>query len=350
ISIQRLHAQGRAVGVTLKGTIREPFKDPLVNGQFDGYIDLSMLPPVLTKMIPAHVTGIANGHTSFRLRMSHLNSKSIHHVKVNGRLLLTQLNLTDRDSIFLYMHRAELRLGTNSSFSRDSLRADSLLTLSAQVDSAWIRTPELYTQLKDVRMGMGCKNDASILDSTSITPIGATIHTGSLYYKSLVDSARLIIRDMDCGAVLTRFKGQHKVPQLGMKASLRRAFVIDSKLRLALGNGQFNINAHLNPKTPMSGRLKARYDSIAAANPGISTDSIRQIMAAQYRRNISENDAERMSLALDQGTAALIRRLDLKGSLSATSGRIITPMFPLRNRFTDLSCSFTTDSLILHSA
>ncbi|MDE7443818.1 MAG: hypothetical protein K2M65_06630, partial [Muribaculaceae bacterium] len=40
ISIQRLHAQGRAMDLTLKGTIREPFKDPLVNGQFDGYIDL----------------------------------------------------------------------------------------------------------------------------------------------------------------------------------------------------------------------------------------------------------------------------------------------------------------------
>lgn len=350
VNIRRLHTQGKAMDLAVTATIREPFHDPLISGNFSGHINMSSLPQSLKKLLPVTISGIIKGDTGFRFRMSHLNMRSVHRIKMDGRLQLSDLDISCNDSMSMYMHRAELKLGTGHSFVRDSIRTDSLLTLSATMDSARIMTPELYARLTDLKMGLGCKNTASMLDTSSITPIGATIHAGSVWYKSRIDSARMFIRDIDCGAILTRFKGEKRVPVLGMKASLQRAFVGTNLARISLHDGYFDIRAHLNPKPSVNKRMQARYDSIAAANPGIGADSIRHIMMARYRRSRSDSDVERMSMTLDQGTAALLRRLDLKGSLSASSGRIITPMFPLRNSFTGLDCHFTTDSIVLRRA
>lgn len=350
VNLRHLRVKGKAMDWAIDAKVNEPFHDPLITGNFSGRIDLSRLPSSLTQLIPAKVSGILSGTTGFRFRVSHLTPHNIHRIKMDGDVRLDMFHLTDSDSISAYVHKAEVKFGTNSKIVNDSIHTDSLLTMSATIDSARIVSPDMTALLKDFKMGMGCKNTASMLDTTSITPIGASIHAGSVFFKSDADSTRIFMRDMDCGALLTRFNGEEKVPVLGMQASLRRAFFSDRHARMMLENGHFDITAHLNKRRPLSARMQARYDSIAAAHPGISADSIRAIMLSGMRRRAATNDdVERMSFSLDKGTAALLRRLDVKGSLSASSGRLLTPMFPLRNSFTNLDCQFTTDSVILHN-
>lgn len=347
IILDRFNAVGRSTDMTVNATITTPVTDPHIDGKFNGSIDLSRLPRQLLEQLPFILSGRIDGNTGFNLHLSDLTPRTFHRARLQGSLRLTDFHAFQPDTLDATVHHAELRFGTNNGFVNDNQRVDSLLTVSIQVDSTCISTPDLKAEINGLKMGAGCRNTASTSDTTVINPIGGTIRIAGLNLLSLADSSKIRMRDVACGAALSRFNDQARVPRLAMKATARRLSYGDRTARISLRNSAFDITANLKPSR-VSPRVKARYDSIAALHPGLPSDSIISIMM-KSRHNKSQTtattDAEFIDMTVDNSISKILRQWNVTGTISAESGRAFTPYFPLRNRFTDLDCRFSTDSI-----
>ena len=351
VTVDRLDISGSGISIHLDGSVSSPVTDPLIDGNFNGEVSFSSLPYVLTRQFPGKLSGHLSGSTGFRFRRSDLSRNCFHRAYMTGALALRQFRMTAlSDSTDIYISKADFRLGTSDRFSAIAGGIDSLLTASLTVDTASVTLPDMTVKMSKATVGMGCRNTASSADTTLINPIGGNIRIGSLDYRSLSDSTRMRMRDVECGAVLRRYHGEGRVPQLGLKASARRISYGDGLTRMSVRDGEFGVTAHINPPRKLPSRIQAHYDSIAAANPGASPDSIVSLMRRGNRQSHQKiRDTEILDLAVDNTIGRLMRQWNVRGHLTAKNGRMVTPYFPLRNRISDLDLTFTTDSVSLNS-
>jgi hypothetical protein len=149
---------------------------------------------------------------------------------------------------------------------------------------------------------------------------------------------------------LQRFNDNAKVPQLSLAMDANRISYGDPLNRLNLSGGKIDLTAHIRPRRQMSPRIKARFDSIAQANPDLSADSVYRLMMPRRRKvsTVQSND-EILDFALDNTAKDLLRRWNVTGSISAKRGRVFTPYFPLRNSLSDVNVALTTDSVIFRN-
>lgn len=350
VEIRRFEAEGPVTSMHLDGSVTTPLSDPLIDGNFRGNVNLGGLPYAVTRHFPFKLSGYLSGRTGFRLHRSDMHRNRFHRARLSGNLSLCKFRITDTDSMDMYVGQADLSFGTRDRFSTAAGGIDSLLTVSLKIDTASMTMPDMQLIVARATAGIGCRNTASSSDTTLINPIGSKISIGRVDYRSLSDSIRMRLRDIECGAVLRRFQGEGRVPQLGLKASARRISYGDGLTRMSVRDGEFAVTAHMNPRRKLPPRLQARYDSIASANPDATHDSIVSMMRRHRLINLQkEGDTEILDLTVGSNVSRLLRRWNVQGHLQAHNGRMVTPYFPLRNRISDLDMIFTTDSISLNS-
>ena len=176
VDIKRLDLQGRAVGFTLNGTVTHPLSDPRVDGVFDGHLDFAALFTDLLRRLPFTVRGRVDGHTDVALRLSDLDPKRFHNIRVNGKVGLDDFLLRMRDSSALaYVTRAQLSFGTNTHLTTaDGQEVDSLLRVSLTSDTLAFVGDGVALLSRGLKVGMGTRNTKATFDTTVITPLGFT--------------------------------------------------------------------------------------------------------------------------------------------------------------------------------
>ena len=348
IKVKSCKVNGASIKADLNATLTSVMSDPAIKGHFDGNIYFNNLPAVARRLIPGKVTGSLDANTSVDLRVSHISKTGFHKAKLKGKASLHNFTFTDSTTDF-YTRTSTFRFGNNNSFVRDNHRVDSMLTASVKIDTASVVYSGMKVRIKDFLAGIGCKNDGTILDSTTVTPIGGTIKISSLVFSSN-DSMRVRLRDIKCRASLRRFNDNAKVPQLSLSMDANRISYGDPLNRLNLSGGKIDLTAHIRPRRQMSPRTKARFDSIAQANPDLTADSVYRLMMPrrQVQATVQSND-EILDFALDNSAKDLLRRWNVTGSISAKRGRVFTPYFPLRNSLSDVNVALTTDSVIFRN-
>ena len=348
IKIKSCKVDGVSIKADLNATLTSVMSDPAIKGQFDGNIYFNNLPVVARRLIPGKVTGSLDANTSVDMRLSHISKTGFHKAKLKGKATLHNFSFADSATNF-YTRTTTFRFGNNNSFVRDNHRVDSMLTASVKIDTASVVYSGMKVRIKNFLAGIGCKNNGTILDSTTVTPIGGTIKMSSLVFSSN-DSMRVRLRDIKCRASLQRFNDNAKVPQLSLAMDANRISYGDPLNRLNLSGGKIDLTAHIRPRRQMSPRIKARFDSIAQANPDLSADSVYRLMMPRRRKvsTVQSND-EILDFALDNTAKDLLRRWNVTGSISAKRGRVFTPYFPLRNSLSDVNVALTTDSVIFRN-
>lgn len=348
INVKSCKVNGASIKADLNATLTSVMSDPAIKGHFNGNIYFNSLPAVARRLIPGKVTGSLDANTSVDLRLSHISKTGFHKAKLKGQASLRNFTFTDSTTDF-YTRTSTFRFGNNNSFVRDNHRVDSMLTASVKIDTASVAYSGMKVRIKDFLAGIGCKNDGTILDSTTVTPIGGTIKISSLVFSSN-DSMRVRLRDIKCRASLRRFNDNAKVPQLSLSMDANRISYGDPLNRLNLSGGKIDLTAHIRPRRQMSPRIKARFDSIAQANPDLSADSVYRLIMPrrQVQVTVQSND-EILDFALDNSAKDLLRRWNVTGSISAKRGRVFTPYFPLRNSLSDVNVALTTDSVIFRN-
>lgn len=362
VSIDRLTARIKGLGFGVNGNITSLFSDPRITGTFRGGLSFARLPRSIRAMLPGKISGVLRADCDFDLRRSYLSREDFHRMRLTGEASLSDLNVDMPDiPITLYSRSAELKLGTNTSFVRDNLSADSLLTLSLRVDTISALLESIEARVGALKAGLGTRNVASSFDTTRINPIGGRIEVGRLSFRDLADSTRVFLRHATIAGALTRYKGNAREPQLSLNISSGSTFYGDSTMRAILRDLSSTVRVHPSD-SPAQQRRRARTDSLRRLYPTLSRDSVSAMVSAisrserQRRRTATGADSttrtaastSRPSIEVDRSLKTILRRWNASGSLKAARVRLFTPLFPLRNSIEGLDMRFTSDSVSLH--
>lgn len=190
--IKKVALEGMGVKCSFSSRISSILDDPLIDGVFNGKVDLTCLPPFIAQAIAGKVTGEINADTEFTLRQSYLDSNKFHQILLKGGADLTNFRFNSLDrATNLYVRKAEFDLGTNESFVRDSHRADSLLTASIRIDTCAFIQDGYNMKVAGLKAGIGCSNKAQNRDTTHVNPIGGTISLDRFNFVSAEDSMKV---------------------------------------------------------------------------------------------------------------------------------------------------------------
>lgn len=358
VNIERLVARAPGLGFGITAEATDLLTDPYVKGTFKGGLGFAKLPPSIRAMLPGKVSGVLRADCDFTLRRSYLNRDNFHRILATGDVTLTDLDV-DFPSIpvTIYSHSAELQLGTNTSFVRDTRSADSLLTVSLRVDTLSCLMDRIEARVGGLKAGVGTRNVAASADTTRINPIGGRVEVSRLLLRDLSDSTRVFLRRATIGGALTRYKGNAREPQLSLRVSSGATFYGDSTMRVILRDLASTMSVHPSD-SPLQQQRRARLDSLRRLYPTLSRDSLNSLATSISRTqriarraqsgtaSVASNAGDdRMSLEVDGSLRRILRRWNASGSLTAASARIFTPLFPLRTAVKGLSMRFSTDSV-----
>lgn len=328
ITINDFKIKGMGTQAQLIGSVTHLTDDPYIKGRFSGKVDFDNLAKGISEMIPGEVKGLLNADSEFKFLLSNIHPKRFHNVKVSGNLGLENFYYTAPDSlaIAIYANKADFKLGTSESFSfQGQHRVDSLLTATLAIDTMSVCYDGMNVAMSGLKAGIGCLNKANSSDTTQVNPIGGSFRFKRFNFTG-ADSIMLRMTDVTASAAIKRFNGNNKVPQVDTRFKASRIGYRDNANRVSLRESSFDITAHLKPRPERKTNTPLR-----PSRPGINP--------------IKATNVETVDLELDRSTRQFIRRLDLKGSLKAQSGRLFSPYFPLRNSIRDVDVAFTTDSV-----
>lgn len=335
VELKRMNVAFPATDFTLTAKASNLLSDPAATGCFKGRLNFSNINPRLWTLLGMRLRGAMNADFDFNTRLSYLSPERFHRARLSGQALLSDFEaLMPADSIDAGLTRATLRFGSSGSFNG----VDSLLMATVRVDSGWATLPELTVRVKDFALGLGASNTASSADTTTVTPMGGRLSVKSLAYRSAADSTRALVRDLSGALSLRRYKGNAKAPQIGARLEARRIVYADGVNRAALRGIDIAATGYATPRRQRSGIRR----QLSAA------DSLR-MAARRDSMLLAESKYARLDVDIDRSTVSLLRRWHLRGRLLAKSGRVMTPMFPLRTRLSDLNVTFNPDSLMLNS-
>jgi len=353
IQLNNLSASGRAIDFALNGTVRNPVTDPLINASFNGGISFQNLPTRLLDRLPCVIRGTLSGDADIHTRLSYINPKKFYLAKINGALRLNDFRMAMTDgSMEAFLHQADFKLGTSSTMTVRDHIVDSMLTASLTIDTIALSAPGAILTGSRLSAGVGAKNKASSADTTQINPIGAAIKAHRIILRSDSDSLRFRLHGAEISASLQRYKNVARAPLLKTHIKASALGYADRYNRAALHGAELNLQLHPKARPEMSVARKARFDSIAACHPDLSSDSIMGIMRADMRKKLaaysrSREGREDIQVELDNSIHSLLRRWNVIGSLRTKRGRMFTPYFPSRNSIRNLNLDFSTDSVVL---
>lgn len=362
VRINDLQIIGQGMGFTLSGDITELLRDPRFEGDFRGGIELSCLPTILTDRLHASLAGMLTADTHIILRQSYLNRNSFHRIRATGTAKLNRFKVAmQRSHEILTAHRAGFRFGTNSRITTDSIRVDSLLTVAVTADSMQLDSKGMHMILRKVNANVATRNVATSFDTTSINPIGARIQANLAIFRSDSDSITVRIRDLQARGSLTRYNNEARRPLLTFDFDSKAMSYNDRLTRVSMRNGSVSLKMHPKSKPHMSRSVQLKFDSLAVLYPHLRVDSVFRMARDEARRlrrlqrdslhigRLRRNDGRtNIDFDVDNSVRDWLRWCDAHGSLKATSGRVFTPYFPIRNVLRDIDVEFTTDSVAIN--
>lgn len=351
-TLQNFDVVGHAMKFSLKGEVKSPLNNPDVNLDFDGMLTLNRLPAKLLSRLPMTVSGAIRGKTNARFRLNDLSRDRFYRTKIDGELTVVNFSMVMRDgSMDAMLNRGVFRLGSSSRVAVGDRLVDSLLTASVAVDTASVRAPGLQFAGRDLTLGIGMRNISVSSDTSRINPIGGTLHAGRL--SLVADSAmtRIGLREATVGGTLRRFEGGDKSPLLDLDVKAERAFYRNADMRTALRNAEASISLHPRVRKPLSARMQARVDSLAAVYPDLSTDSLTRLAFKSMRRRTTVDDGrENIDFGIDNSLSSWMQLWQLNGNVAAKRLSLYTPYYPTRNVVKDVDFEFSTDSVMVHHA
>ena len=321
VEVKKLVIDGKALDVNLKGTVRNPISDPAIKGKLNARFSIDDMPRKIWQSIAAHISGNIDADMTVDMRMSDLSPNHFHRLKINGDVDLNNFNYLSSDSVTsIYANKSCLKFGSNRKIQNDVRTVDSLLTVTVEIDTAHIDYLTTKVDLKDFKSGLGTRVTREKLDSTTIVPFGGTLVFKRLKIYDPVDSIRLRLKDIKTYASLKRFEGDKHSPQLTLAVDAKSISAgIKKELAVGLKGGHFDITSNLRKRKNVA---KAQSDSTKTRRA--------------RRRVAAVADEDDIDLSVDSGLKTIIKNWDIKGKLTAESGRFYTYAVPVKNRLKNI--------------
>lgn len=364
VSLRRLALSGPATALDISGEAGRLMSDPAFDAVVKGRVSLGKLPPIIADMAKGYIAGRLDMELRARGTASMLTADRFHALDVRGRLDGDDLYYLSNDTaVMADVRHIDFDFGSKLQRS-DSTGTMSAPTLAARImaDTANVLVDGITMRLADLRLGAGIENAGRRRDTTAIVPIGGGISIGRLNILSITDSAGVRMRDMKGNVSLRRYRNHSHRPTLAAKLDIRRLLAGTPDTRFVLSRAALDVEMHQRPQfAERRERMKKLVDSLSTAHPDLSPDSVYALALAKRRHRtgaprphrvhtaVDSTDTEMLDWGLSKGFKRFLLGWDINGSIATRSARLVTPLFPLRNRVRNLDLRFTSDSVVLKS-
>lgn len=336
IVLNRLNLRFPSTDITLSGRMSNLLDDPLISGCLRGQIDFSQVNPRFWAVTGMRMCGLLDADVDFNMNLSDLTANGFHRARITGDATLEDFEaLMPADSLVAGATFARFNFGTANKFVSADFRADSLLTASLSVDSAWVVMPEMTARLSELKLGAGIENNSASADTTTVTPMGGRLTLKSLRYLSHVDSSRMVMRNLDGALRLHRYEDSDRTPVLEANIGVGRLAYASGADRMSLRGMQIHASGH-------------RSAAKQPRKPLTEADSMR-VVERRKAMILAAGSGESIDFGIDRSAVTLLRRWNVAGGVSAGIGRLVAPEFPLRTTMRGLDMAFTADSVVLKS-
>ena len=333
-TLSKLLLDGFGIRLSATGSATNLLADANIKTHVSGALDFARALRLIPKELPIRLSGLMKLDAHAKFRLSDLTVTTFRRAQVDGRIDFTDVRYTvPKDSMLVFARTARIDMGTNSKF-RTANGLKSVMHTSVTVDSAFAAVPGMFMTLGHASVGAGVVGRvADLRDTTRVTPIGARIKIDRLRAVNKADSSSIRLDGFESNGSVSRLGDKRRLPLMKFGIKVGRIAYGDRTTHLGLRNG--NISLEANPRVlHTSARMQARIDSMSRIYPRLSRDSVVALYRAQQRaRHKSEHidEDEYMDMSLGGKMKDLLRKWDMRGTITAECGRFFSPYFPVRN-------------------
>lgn len=354
VLIRKMQVGGSTVSLEMSGKVSDVLRDPSIDGQVKGMVNLSKLSQLLDTAHALEARGIIGLDLMLNTRLSDLTPKRIGNAKIRGSVTANEVFINSpKDTVRLLLDGGAFRFGAYEN-KRDSLidQGKQMLRVGIKVDTANILYKNRVSIIAaDTRASVSSAASLVSNDKSVIHPLKGEFDTRRLQIAT-VDSMWVRVRDAKAVFRILPAKENPAIPIIKLDMQSRTLAFRDDVNRGNLSRSDISVEATINaPNKTAAARRARRLDSLQRVYPNVKRDSLMAYVRSQRRAGAPKDDLKEgdLDLAVDSSIASLIQRWNVSGVVKARGARVVTPYFPLRNRMRNLDISFNTNEVNLRN-
>jgi len=363
INVRNIDIQ--AFAATLKGNLNATniLHDPSVVMQLNGTADLREL----LKFAPEDLGITARGNINFKadgsFLLSHLNERDLARnnliVQVNADRVRLRI---PKDTISVMVERTNMELNTTNRRVRRSTGEEvRQITIDFKSDSARVRLPSRETvAFSNVTFAMRSSDDILTADvatvgTSTVIPMSGNFTAGTLEYTAL-DSSTITLREIKTNLRMRPQRENRALPTIRFDTEVSRLSIRGTEgSRFNVRDASIALTANRNDPNQQRRRQPPtahQLDSLQRLFPNVERDSLANHARRQRRSSraaaddFADDDIDIQNTEL----GAMLRDWALEGSVKSRTGRMVSPMFPLRTRLQNIDLLFTSNDATLQNA
>ncbi len=326
----------KSTRINLSGGLKDFLgKDPLIDINMSVSSLLTDLSDKFGTDSTFRATGTVEGMVKGTARISQLKLPDIWNADINAGFQASDVNFTmPADSISICSDSIKCFFGAGANqFFPDLKQGKRIISAGASIDTALIRIKDdAEISVNDLKIK--CLNDATLSGSDKgrqdrIPQLFADITAGRLSLMDS-DSSRITLRGTRNTLKLISKENQDTIPAISLSSSNRFFLLLGREGRVSVTG--FNINFYAEKRSHLPSRPK-QFTGLTNHN----------------EREADDFSSSDINFSLGESFKSFYKEWNSSGQASFTNARVATPLFPLKNTFSDFSLSFHDNSLALNS-
>lgn len=354
VDLSRCIVAGEDTRLEISAILSRLFSDPTFSTTLKGEFDLTNLPPSILEKIPGYLSGTVATDLKVAGTTSMFKPQHFQRLRADGSVTGRNLYFLSGDTgKMAQINKARIDL------SSDAAQGEmASLRTKVSVDTANILIGGVDIACSSLTLGAGLESTAQLRDSTLLPDFGGDLNVAKLNIISITDSAGARIRDVSGHVTLHMPDLKKKTPEILADLLTGRVSAGSLSDRILLNDTKINATLLKLPQTaaktaPTSRKARPKkYSHIPPREVFKYAYNKRRHKPGQKRTRrvygtTGAGDNEILKWDLAKGFNKFLNEWKLKGSVLTHNARLLTPIFPLHNRFTCLSVKFTNDTVNL---
>ncbi len=353
IRVNRCVVEGPATRFEASALLATLFSDPYFSADMKGEIDLGNLPPIVSEKIPGYLSGIISTQLRANGSASMIKDMQIHRISADGSLTAKNLYFLSADTNKM----VEVATAKIDFDTKRIINETPVLSTKLTVDTATLLIGGVDVAFSSLTLGAGVENTGHPrVDTALFVPLGGDLKVNRLNIISITDSAGARIREVGGHVVMRRHKGRGFLPEFMAHLQTGRVSAGTLSDRILINDAKIQADMYKLPLTPKKAP-EAHHATVHKEYPYIAPAKVFKLVYEKRHHKPGQKRTRRVYTAMGaddnellewnvaKGFNKLLNEWKLTGSVVSTHARLLTPLFPLRNRFSRLEVKFSNDTV-----
>jgi len=357
LKIKHIGIEAAAAKINGNIDVTNLLDDPDVALNLDGKVDLREA----IKFAPDSLGITARGNVSFNakgsFRASRLGladlAKNDLIVKLNADKVRVRI---PKDTISVLVERTAAELNTTTTrTSRRTGEVSRRLTFDFKSDTARVRLPNReIVAISQIDLSLRSSDAIITGDTSGVIPMGGTVTANTIEYSD-VDSNTMSLREVKSNVRIRPSQQNRTLPTIRFDIETKQFRMLSAGNRFGIRDASIALTATENDSATAAQSTRRamtpkQLDSLQKVYPRIPRDSLQAHARAVRRASRAADDLAGDDIDMrNTELGAMMRKWTVDGEVKSRSGRIVSPYFPLRTRFSNIDIAFTTNDVTMRN-